>query len=239
MTLYDESPFDFVDPGSEESSYPELFKRFLDQLPKSSVVLDVGCGPGRDLAGAVARRKTTFGIDQSLFSVKRARRFAPVVCADATRLPVRSRSANGVILDGVAHHTRDPFSSLAEAARVLLPGGSLYFAVYKNRGYYPLVYRFPGALFRWIARTPFGRRGLNRFAVPLYGWLHRARRRVHRSPEAIRNLFADYFLTPIASFHSRAEVETWARACGMALKEYDQFPSGNCHLFVFEKPPSP
>lgn len=233
MTFYDDHPFQFVDSDSADKTYPPLFRKLLEGMQPRTRSVDLGCGPGRNLKGLSDRGKT-FGFDRSIRSTFIASAWGGVACADVVRLAIRSEAVDVAVLDGVAHHTPDPQACLSEASRILRPDGLLYFAVYKDTGYYPIVYKGIGGPLRWMYRRPWGARAGDVSAVPVYGLLHRLRRG-RRSEDAIRNLFADYFLTPIASFHSREEVESWAVQCGLRLEEYDPFPSGNCHLFLFRK----
>ena len=49
-----------------------------------------------------------------------------------------------------------------------------------------------------------------------------------------RNIFYDYFLTPIATFQSRKDVEIWIDNENCSLMKYDK-TFGNCHVFVIRK----
>ena len=46
-----------------------------------------------------------------------------------------------------------------------------------------------------------------------------------------RNIFYDYFITPIATFQSKREVQVWIDNENCLLKKYDKTP-GNCHVFI-------
>lgn len=88
-------------------------------------ILDVGCGEGR-LASLLAAGVPWVGVDSSPRQVA-ANPYRPVVRADMRALPFR----DGVFAE-VAHlwclyHLADPVVAIAEAARVLAPGGR-YFA---------------------------------------------------------------------------------------------------------------
>lgn len=50
---------------------------------------------------------------------------APVVRADASRLPLRDGAVNAVTALNVFYHVLDPLPALYEARRVLRPGGHL------------------------------------------------------------------------------------------------------------------
>ena len=84
-------------------------------------VLDVGCGEGelaRHLPSGAWR-----GVDPS--SAMLARAPGPAVRADARELPFPDRSFDSVALLYVLYHLREPERALAEAHRVLRPGGLL------------------------------------------------------------------------------------------------------------------
>ncbi|MBR7839224.1 methyltransferase domain-containing protein [Actinospica durhamensis] len=100
-------------------------------------VLDVGCGPGTDLAALAAAAGptgTAFGVDQDPDMVATARaRMADrpnvQVCrADAHRLPFASNTIDRARTDRVLMHVADPAAVLAELHRVLRPAGLLTLA---------------------------------------------------------------------------------------------------------------
>ena len=49
-----------------------------------------------------------------------------------------------------------------------------------------------------------------------------------------RNIFYDYFITPIATFQSKKDVQIWIDENNCTLKKYDR-TSGNCHVFIIKK----
>ncbi|MBX3726568.1 MAG: malonyl-ACP O-methyltransferase BioC [Xanthomonadales bacterium] len=115
----------------------EAESRLLEQVEAiastPSVVLDVGCGPGRATA-ALARRwrdARVIGVDLALPMLRLARRARgwlrrqPVVCADANRLPLPDASVDLLFSSLCLQWLGDPQAALAEFARVLRPGGTL------------------------------------------------------------------------------------------------------------------
>jgi SAM-dependent methyltransferase len=91
-------------------------------------LLDVGCGTGRSrqiYAPAVARYA---GVDVSLRSLRlaHARSAGWWLQADALRLPFAARAFDVVAFSSVLHHLPDRTMALAEAHRVLRPGGSVF-----------------------------------------------------------------------------------------------------------------
>jgi SAM-dependent methyltransferase len=99
-------------------------------------VLEVGCGDGRLLArvAAVGRAGRIVGVDVAPGMARRAaaRGFA-VAVAPAERLPLPSGSVDAVLSGYYALRYADLELALAEAARVLRPGGRLGFTLLGRR----------------------------------------------------------------------------------------------------------
>ena len=94
-------------------------------LPPGSTVLDLACGTGdlcRDLAAADHR---PIGLDLSWGMLAAARTDAPLLHADALRLPAPDGSVDGVTCGFALRNLAalEPF--FAELARVLRPGGRI------------------------------------------------------------------------------------------------------------------
>ena len=96
-------------------------------------VLDVGTGTGRLLEFLAPRLECGLGIDASrtMLALARVRLARPefshlgVRLADMYALPLRDDSYDVVLLQMVLHYAEDPAQVIAEAARVLAPGGQL------------------------------------------------------------------------------------------------------------------
>jgi len=107
----------------------------LDLLPAegNGRLLDIGTGTGRMLELLAPRVSAALGVDASraMLALARARLAKPglshcaVRLADMYRLPLQDAGYDLVMLQMVLHHAEDPASVLAEAARVLRPGGKL------------------------------------------------------------------------------------------------------------------
>ncbi|MEV4565605.1 class I SAM-dependent methyltransferase [Nonomuraea sp. NPDC049419] len=92
-------------------------------LPGSGTLLDVACGTGlvtRELAGDGLR---VLGVDASAGMARLAAGRVPVVLGDGRLLPVRDRSVAAVTTIWLLHLLDDARPVIAEAARVLRPGG--------------------------------------------------------------------------------------------------------------------
>jgi SAM-dependent methyltransferase len=93
-----------------------------------SRLLDVACGPGVVSARAAARGALPVGVDVATAMVERARTRCPdlsFVVGDALRLPFPDASFDAVTMNFGILHVSQPERALAEAHRVLVPGGRL------------------------------------------------------------------------------------------------------------------
>jgi ubiquinone/menaquinone biosynthesis C-methylase UbiE len=98
--------------------------------------LDLGAGPGRilELFAPLVRRGEGVDASRKMIAVARAKldeladARLSVRLADALALPHADRSADLVTLHQVLHYLADPVAAIAEAARVLAPGGRLLIA---------------------------------------------------------------------------------------------------------------
>jgi ArsR family transcriptional regulator len=97
----------------------------------ASRLLDIGTGTGRVLELLAPRIRVGLGVDASkaMLALARARLSSAdmghcsVRLADMYRLPLPDASFDIAVLQMVLHYAEDPAGVLAEAARVLVPGG--------------------------------------------------------------------------------------------------------------------
>ena len=107
----------------------------LALLPAGGIgrLLDIGTGTGHLLEVLAPRVSAGLGVDasRSMLALARARLARPglthcaVRLADMYRLPLADAGFDLVVLQMVLHYAEDPAGALAEAARVLRPGGML------------------------------------------------------------------------------------------------------------------
>lgn len=92
----------------------------------NKVVVDIGCGPGNLLASLQGKPALLIGIDVAPGSLKLAKEQGyTTMLADATNLPLQSAFADLVTLNATLHHAEDMAAVLAEAGRLVKPGGML------------------------------------------------------------------------------------------------------------------
>ncbi len=115
-----------------------LVDRFCALLAPGSVVLDAGCGPGRDLARFGARGHAVVGADLSAAMLAIAATAAPgrLTRADLRRLPLRDGAVDAVWCCAALVHLApgDAGAALAELARVTRAGGVVHVSVKAGDG---------------------------------------------------------------------------------------------------------
>jgi SAM-dependent methyltransferase len=238
--FYDDHPFDWTEGYTRhelEGTLAPLLASFIQGTPADALVLDLGCGPGRVMSCLSARGLRAVGLDLSLASVRlmMQRTGRPGVVGNGMLLPFAEGSVDRVIADGVIHHTPNPFKAFAEGCRVLKTGGLFYVAVYKPGGHYQKLYRFPGATIRSLIKHPAGKAFVHATFVPLYYLAHLVKSRGKRSWSGAKNLFYDYFVTPLVEFVSRDDLNQWSKRCGVDIVDYHPNPPLNVHSFLVRK----
>jgi SAM-dependent methyltransferase len=157
-------------------SAPGRARRWLDGIGDRGTgpVLDLGCGTGSFLAAVGREVPTAVGVDIAMRWLLVARKRLdeeglgrlPLACACAEGLPLADASLSGVVAGDVIEHVADPAAALAEAYRVLRPGGRVFLAS-PNRfslapephvqvwwvGYLPRVWMAPYV--RWVRGIDF------------------------------------------------------------------------------------
>jgi len=104
-----------------------MLRAFLAPAPSDRVV-DLGCGSGRALLWNADWRATTVGVDISPFFAEEARSGVDLLLADLRRLPFGDGTfTKAYSLDVLEHLSPEALRGmLAEAARILAPGGALF-----------------------------------------------------------------------------------------------------------------
>ena len=99
----------------------------IESLIERGSLLDVGCGEGYFLQEARHRGwRDVFGLDVSDAAARLTHRSVPALVGSLTRGPFRDHSFDVVAMFDSIEHVLAPKADIAEAARILKPGGLLY-----------------------------------------------------------------------------------------------------------------
>ncbi len=118
----------------------EALDQFTQHIKPGGLILDAGCGPGRDSRLLTERGFNVIGVDLSKELLKIAKRMNPktrFICADIRELPFKDNYFDGVWCSAVLLHfetIEDVKKALKEMYRVLKPGGIIFISVKKQLG---------------------------------------------------------------------------------------------------------
>ncbi len=134
LDLYEREAESWWDPTSHafrslhavNSFRLRLLAEWLGTQFTGRTVVDLGCGGGLLAKFFVDSGARVIGLDISPSSARVASKHvapATFVCADVLRAPIQDGVADVVLLSDVVEHVTDPARAVAEAARILRPGG--------------------------------------------------------------------------------------------------------------------
>jgi len=239
-TFYDNTPFEYGYSSKDEiiSNMNPLLKQLME-LNKGKVFCDIGCGCGRNLVYASKLAKEVIGVDLSKESLDFATDFVQsdnltLKQGNNLDIPLEDSIADVVVSDGVCHHTGDTVKAFSECVRILKIGGKLYLAVYKKYRYYPFIYYMVGGIFRLMNKSKIGNLLVENIFTHVHYFLYKIFKKQKLSKEETRNIFYDYFITPIATFQSKSDVRDWCVEFGCTIEDYTR-TLGNCHVFIINK----
>lgn len=163
--------------GLAESQEPRILNRIqpFHTLPADPLILDLGSGVGNFVVACRNKGVRAFGVEPDRIGQNSSGTTAlgiasqrldthPFAAAIGEQLPFADSTFDLVVMDQVIEHVADQKRVLAEALRVLKPGGTLYVACpnylrfyephYKIR-FFPLLPKFLGSLYlRFRGRDP-------------------------------------------------------------------------------------
>ena len=116
-------------PGRSWAAWARVLGHLIPPLD----VADIGCGEGYLTVETAQWARTVYGIDHSDEVLERGRALAgrrhvtniQWRKGDLTNLPLRDGAVDVALMSQALHHAQDPEEALAEAVRVLRPGGRL------------------------------------------------------------------------------------------------------------------
>lgn len=159
--------------GLAESQEPRILKRIAPfyTLPADPMILDLGSGVGNFVVACRNKGLRVFGVEPdrigqnssitALGIASRRLDHAPFAAAVGEQLPFADSTFDLVVMDQVIEHVADQKRVLAEALRVLKPGGPLYVACPNYLRFYephyevaflPLLPKFLGSIYLRLRR---------------------------------------------------------------------------------------
>ncbi len=153
--------------GFWDAPIEPAFSKFTATLAQRALVLDVGCGPGRDTNALQAAGFNAIGLDLSIGMLRQAQTYqsAPWVQSDMLNLPFGENSVDGVWMCASLLHIPRRLAPqvLIEVRRVLKPRGGFYVAVKQgdgeemtdNLGERHFIYYQPDALVAMVKQAGF------------------------------------------------------------------------------------
>jgi len=157
----------------------DLADEIAGRLHPGMLVADLGCGPGELLAKLAEGARLAIGVDSSPRMLELAgarlagRSGVSLRLGELEHLPLREGEVQAVTLSLVLHHVSDPAAVLAEARRVLAPGGALYVAEFDRHDNEAMRVRYGDArlgvdremLYAWLLAAGFVPRRVDAFPV--------------------------------------------------------------------------
>lgn len=136
--------------GAPDRVFGALAAALLVRGPdwRGLLVLDVGAGTGtatRRLAAAGAKAVPTDAASGMLLVARERCECSPVV-GDARALPIRSNAVDAAVMGFVLNHLTQPADALAEAARVVRPGGWVLASTWAREDDHPVRHLVEQAL---------------------------------------------------------------------------------------------
>ena len=136
------------------TSTRQFIKPLLDaaNVSAGASLLDVGCGPGYVSAAADERGANPIGIDFSAEMIAIAKKMWPDIDfreGDAQKLPFAEKTFDRVVANFALLHLSNPERAMAEACRVLKPGGRFGFTTWAKISENPFVKLVDEAIQAW------------------------------------------------------------------------------------------
>lgn len=100
-------------------------------IPRNSLVLDVGCGTGSNLRTLISAGLNPVGLDRSSFALKlvRSKETLPLLVGDLNSLPIKTSSVGLIIAMDIFEHLENDSGGISGCYRVLREGGILILTV--------------------------------------------------------------------------------------------------------------
>lgn len=186
---------------------------------ENKLILDCGCGPGNTSMKILKSVNNPYlvSMDLSLNSLKILKKRQKEhenesnnvqLQGNVLKIPFNKNSFDFIIAAGVVHHTPEPFKSLDNLYTVLKKTGGMYFSVYNKNSFYFLEFYTVGTVFRFFYKKKM--KNLLNISI---SWFRILLITINSRPISeinARKIFADRYLTPVASFHTKGQIRKWS-----------------------------
>lgn len=157
----------------------DLAEELSRRLHPGMIAADLGCGPGELLSRMAQSSRQVVGVDSSARMLELAgarlagRQNVSLRLGELEHLPLREAEVQAATLSMVLHHLNDPQVVLAEARRVLAPGGVLLVAEFDRHDNEAMRDKYGDArlgvdretLYEWLRKAGFVPRRVDAFPV--------------------------------------------------------------------------
>ena len=114
------------DKIKKQSCLPKYFQSWLDKIPKSEKILDVGCGYGYTTKWIADNKGIAVGIDDDPITIKKAKdiqQYEYLYCDNFAKLNFRDNNFDSVFCYDALKKEKQVTKALSEINRVLKSGG--------------------------------------------------------------------------------------------------------------------
>jgi len=157
----------------------DLAEELAGRMHPGMIVADLGCGPGELLERLAGSARLAIGVDSSQRMLELAgarlagRANVSLRLGELEHLPLREAEVQAATLSMVLHHLSDPQAVLAEARRVLAPGGTLLVADFDRHDNEAMRVKYGDArlgvdketMYDWLQAAGFSPRRVDAFPV--------------------------------------------------------------------------
>lgn len=166
--LYSREYYEEQDRWRAEEIDPYIMHEYRFAQTKGQVTLDIGCGSGWVVKQAGKAGAFSVGVDFAAKAVRSTKGALDTyglagmaIQADAQHLPIKSDIIDRLFSMGVLHHIPNTEQGIAEAYRVLKPGGSALISLYGKLFFFnPLLFPLAQFLLKKLLKAPKVRDGI-------------------------------------------------------------------------------
>jgi ubiquinone/menaquinone biosynthesis C-methylase UbiE len=128
-------------PGFRELIDAE-YSYLLERIPANSVVLDIGCGEGRNIKTILQKTDTVFGLDSDEIAIKNANsnfsnnKTVKILKGSAAEIPFEDKTFDVIVFFDILQNLDiQKEEALKEASRVIKDGGIMLLCTYSESAF--------------------------------------------------------------------------------------------------------